>query len=166
MCSEMAVTSAPVSSLNSVTWPHSCILANHDVSSVDDTVSRNAVSKWLSLESSATDLEKHCVLKWPFRWQRWHVASFAGHLSQECWPLPQCVHWFWGVGLGFGLRPKLMEIGIYITANIIEGIMRHITTFTCIFNRKGLPEILHQDYTHLASICEYLKIRIDNIFLL
>ena len=100
MCSEMAVTSAPVSSLNSVTWPHSCILANHDVSSVDDTVSRNAVSKWLSLESSATDLEKHCVLKWPFRWQRWHVASFAGHLSWECWPLPECVHCFLGCGLG------------------------------------------------------------------
>ena len=61
--SKMAFTFTPVSSLNRIFWPHCCMLANHGVSSLDGTVSRNTVSTWLSLESFVTDLQKHYTLK-------------------------------------------------------------------------------------------------------
>ena len=99
----MVITSTPVSSLNQAFWPHCCMLASQDVSSLDGTVSRNTVSTWLSLESSVTELEQHYALKWPFRWQRWHMVSFAGQLSRGCWLFRQRVHCFCGLELDFGL---------------------------------------------------------------
>ena len=64
MSVEMAVTSAPVSSLKVMLCSFIPMVANHAEFRLADTVSRNAVRSWLLLApvTSETFLEKHCGL--------------------------------------------------------------------------------------------------------
>ena len=101
--SEIIVTSAYVSSLNTIGSPlTSIIVVQNDLELFSKlTTSRYIMSLAFSsfhiyTITSATDMEfvfeKHCDLKWPLLLHEWHMAFLAGHWCLGWWLLPEWVH--------------------------------------------------------------------------
>ena len=149
-CSEMMLTSAPVSIWNSIgTWLSEIVTIQGSDPVLTVGIIRDSgcsitpmieLSSESSVETTFTVLVWHTTWKWPCLWHFWQIASRAGHCClPKCERFPHLLHTsvlvtgftLWNcfdtgllmTGLSFLLRNS--------TASMVDGVSSALTTFCC-----------------------------------